>query len=56
MTKRTIRTVETQRKMRKQKIPRAPVTTNLGNTSGVRNKLKKQAGIRRARAAAPAEA
>jgi len=52
MTKRSLRNVETQKKKRRRTIPRAKVTRVQGNTAGVRNRLKKQAGIARTAKAA----
>jgi hypothetical protein len=52
MSKRSLRNVETQKKKRRRAIPRAKVTRVQGNTAGVRRRLKKQAGITRAKAAA----
>jgi len=47
MTKRSLRSVETQKKKRRRAIPRAKLTRSQGNTAGVRRRLKKQAGLAR---------
>jgi hypothetical protein len=47
MTKRSLRNVETQKKKRDRTIARDKVTRVQGNTSAVRKRLKKQAGIAR---------
>jgi len=52
MSRRSLRNVETQKKKRRRAIPRAKVTRIQGNTSGVRKRLKKQAGIARVAKAA----
>lgn len=55
MTKRSDRNVETSKKKRERKIPRAKVTRNQGNTAGVRKQLKRAAGkARQAKAKAQA--
>jgi hypothetical protein len=52
MTKRSLRNVETQKKKKRRTIPRAKVTRIQGNTTGVRRRLKKQAGLARVAKAA----
>lgn len=48
---RSPRNIETRKKKASRVIPRAAVTRNQGNTAGARKRLKKQAGIKRAKAA-----
>lgn len=49
MTARTARKIEIQKKKRRRAIPRAKVTRIQGNTAGARKRLKKAAGIARAK-------
>ena len=49
MTKRSLRSVETQKKKARRAIPRPKVTRIQGNTLAVRRRLKKLAGKRAAR-------
>ena len=49
---RSLRNIETRKKKAGHAIPRAKVTRVQGNTAGVRKRLKKMAGIARARNAA----
>jgi hypothetical protein len=49
---RSPRNIETRKKKARRVIPRAKVTRIQGNTSAVRKRLKKLAGIRRAQVAA----
>jgi len=53
---RSVRNIETRKKKARRVIPRAKVTRVQGNTAGVRKRLKKQAGIARARKVAVAAA
>lgn len=46
---RSPRNIETRKKKARRVIPRAKVTRVQGNTAGVRKRLKKQAGLARAR-------
>jgi hypothetical protein len=52
MTKRSPRSVETQKKKARRAIPRPKVTRIQGNTLGVRRRLKKLAGKARSAKAA----
>jgi hypothetical protein len=52
MTKRSLRSVETQKKKQRRTIARAKVTRIQGNTAAVRRRLKKQAGLIRGAKAA----
>lgn len=52
MTKRSDQSIERAKKKRRRAIPRAKVTSSLGNTSAGRTRAKKNAGLRRGRAAA----
>lgn len=56
MSKRKTRAVETLKKKRRRAIPRDAISRNQGNTGAGRNKLKKLAGIARARVAPAAAA
>jgi hypothetical protein len=49
---RSPRNIETRKKKARRVIPRAKVTRIQGNTAGARKRLKKLAGIRRAKAVA----
>ncbi len=51
MSKRSMRSVETQKKKARRAIPRPKVTRNQGNTAAVRKRLKKEAGKARGAAA-----
>lgn len=44
MSKRSLRNIETQKKKARRTIDRPKATRNKGNTSAVRNRLKKEAG------------
>jgi hypothetical protein len=46
---RSDRNIETRKKKARRAIPRAKVTRIQGNTAGVRKRLKKAAGIARAK-------
>jgi hypothetical protein len=52
MSKRSLRSVETQKKKRRRAIKRAKVTRIQGNTAGVRRRLKRLAGSARVAKAA----
>lgn len=49
MTARSLRNIETRKKKSRRKIARPPVTRIQGNTAAVRKRLKKFAGLARAR-------
>ncbi|MCL4764717.1 MAG: hypothetical protein KJZ80_00610 [Hyphomicrobiaceae bacterium] len=51
MSKRSLRSVETQKKKARRAIPRPKLTRNQGNTAAVRKRLKKEAGKARGDAA-----
>lgn len=52
MTKRSDQSIERAKKKRRRAIPRAKVTSSLGNTGAGRTRAKKAAGLRRGRATA----
>lgn len=56
MSKRSLRNIETLKKKQRRKAARPPQSRVQGNTSGVRTRLKKAAGIARARKAKAAAA
>jgi hypothetical protein len=49
---RSLRNIETRKKKARRAIPRAKTTRIQGNTAGARKRLKKAAGIARAKAKA----
>lgn len=49
MTARSPRNIETKKKKARRRIPRAPLTRIQGNTAAVRKRLKKLAGLARAK-------
>lgn len=49
MSARSLRNIETRKKKSRRAIPRAKVTRIQGNTAGARKRLKKLAGIKRAK-------
>ena len=51
MTARAARPTKIRKRKAARKIPRAKLTRVQGNTAGVRTRLKKQAGIKRGKAA-----
>lgn len=51
MSKRTARSVETQKKKSRRAIPRAALSRNQGNTGAGRGRLKKAAGLARVKKA-----
>ncbi|MFM7083938.1 MAG: hypothetical protein ACKOW3_02880 [Hyphomicrobium sp.] len=49
MTARSLRNIETKKKKARRRIPRPTVSRIQGNTAAVRKRLKKLAGIARAK-------